>query len=97
MLLQGAPYSYKIDYSRFFIRLPGRPCYDPEFRHAKIGGPAQWKAVHDANCIDSEFPISRLYDQVDLGHKDVRTTVNTRVLNRGPRGVRSPMDKIPDG
>jgi integron integrase len=33
-----------------------------------------------------------------LGHKDVRTTmVYTHVLNRGGKGVRSPMDSIPSG
>ncbi len=32
-----------------------------------------------------------------LGHKDVRTTmVYTHVLNQGPKGVRSPMDHIPN-
>jgi site-specific recombinase XerD len=32
-----------------------------------------------------------------LGHKDVRTTmVYTHVLNQGPKGVRSPMDKLSD-
>ena len=30
-----------------------------------------------------------------LGHKDVKTTmVYTRVLNRGPAGVRSPIDEL---
>ena len=33
-----------------------------------------------------------------LGHKDVRTTmVYTHVLNRGGKGVRSPMDSMPSG
>ncbi len=42
--------------------------------------------------------ISRLHVQVDWGHEDVKTKmVYTHVLNREPRGVRSPMDKMPDG
>ena len=32
-----------------------------------------------------------------IGHKDVRTTmIHTHVLNQGPKGVRSPMDHIPN-
>ncbi len=32
-----------------------------------------------------------------LGHKDMRTTmVYTHVLNQGPKGVWSPIDKIPN-
>ena len=32
--------------------------------------------------------------QEPLGHKDVHTTmIYTRVLNRGPAGVRSPLDR----
>jgi len=37
---------------------------------------------------------SRTVQQV-LGHADIKTTmVNTRVLNRGPSGVRSPVDGL---
>ncbi len=33
-----------------------------------------------------------------LGHRDVKTTmIYTHVLNRGPRGVRSPLDRLADG
>jgi integron integrase len=33
-----------------------------------------------------------------LGHRDVRTTmIYTHVLNRGPGGVRSPADRLPEG
>ncbi len=42
--------------------------------------------------------VCRLHVQVDWGHKDVKTKmVDTHVLYREPRGVRSPMDKMPDG
>jgi integrase len=42
----------------------------------------------------------KLLDQVNelLGHKDVRTTmIYTHVLNRGGKGVRSPLDGISKG
>jgi site-specific recombinase XerD len=32
-----------------------------------------------------------------LGHRDVTTTqISTHVLNRGPSGVRSPVDRMPE-
>ncbi len=47
---------------------------------------------------DSKFPISRLYDQVDWTGKPISLVdlLYWRLMNQGPKGVRSPMDKMPD-
>jgi len=45
------------------------------------------------HLLESGYDIRTVQEL--LGHKDVKTTmVYTRVLNRGPAGVRSPVDVL---
>ncbi len=47
------------------------------------------------NLLEDGYDIRTVQEL--LGHKDVRTTmIHTHVLNQGPKGVRSPMDHIPN-
>ncbi len=44
-------------------------------------------------------PVSRLYGQVDWTVNPISLVdfLYWRLMNQGPKGVRSPMDKMPDG